>query len=119
MTAADTGRLGETAAAEHYRRDGYTLIAQNYKSRFGELDLVLEKGGGVVIAEVKARGENAIALPREWVTAAKQQKIILATQRFLQAKGLYDAPVRFDVVEVTFDHAGLPVVNRIENAFIV
>ena len=70
------GRLAEMKAANYLRSKGYYLLEHSYKSRFGEIDLIFEYNGFIVFAEVKARGENSIALPREFVDEIKQQKII-------------------------------------------
>lgn len=117
MTAAKTGAAGERLAAEHYAADGYTLVASNYKCRMGELDLVLQRGEQIVIAEVKTRSGTAMGPPGLWVDARKQQKIILAARHFLQHEGFWERPVRIDVVEILLRPDGSHTHNRIENAF--
>ncbi len=85
----------------------------------GELDLVLRRGDTVVICEVKTRGRGAKALanPAAAVHYHKQQRIILATKRYLQLTHQSDCYIRFDVVEVTPLPDGKWKVNRIRNAF--
>ena len=111
------GAWGESLAAADYRKDGYEVAAANYRTRQGEIDLVVHKGGQYVFVEVKTRTAGAIDAPRAFVTKAKQQRVLLAAQSFLQAHGLTEAAVRLDVAEVWVDSAGNPSVNRIENAF--
>ena len=82
----------------------------------GELDLVLLEGETVVIAEVKSRRETGRGPAAGAVGPAKQRRIILAAQRFLQQSGLSEHPVRFDVVEVTPAEGGL-LVHCIRSAF--
>lgn len=101
MDRAETGRRGEAAAAKYYLDRGCRLLAHNFRTRMGELDLVLCEGETVVICEVKTRTPGSFGTPGEAVNAAKQKRLILAAKRFLQQNGLLDAPVRFDVAEVT------------------
>lgn len=96
----ELGRTGEAVAAKYYRQRGYLLLNHNYRTRMGELDLVLYKDGTLVFAEVKTRTSAARAAPAEAVDYGKRQRLILAAQQYLQQSPYADAPVRFDVVEV-------------------
>lgn len=111
------GSLGESMAAADYRRDGYEMVAANYRTRQGEVDLILKKGDLYVFAEVKTRSPGALAAPREAVTAHKRQRIVLAAQAFLAQHRLGDVPVRLDVVEVQAEESGRLTVRRLEDAF--
>jgi len=117
VTRRQTGAQGEALAAEHYAQDGYTLRESNYRTRHGELDLILEKDGLLVFAEVKTRAPSARVSGREAVDAHKQRKLILAAQHYLQQHKLGEPFIRFDVVEVELPAAGLPAIHRIEDAF--
>ena len=120
MTGKEKGVLGETLAAEHYKADGYAVLQANYRTRMGEIDLVLQQGNTLVFAEVKTRSGGALALPREWVDANKQRKLALAAMQYLQTSKEGDPYVRFDVVEVYLGGAADgsdAAVQRIENAF--
>ena len=101
MDAKAFGQKGEAAAARYYLDRGCRLLAHNYRTRMGELDLVLMEGNTVVIVEVKSRSKTSRGPAAEAVGPAKQRRIILAAQRFLQQSGLSEQPVRFDVAEVT------------------
>ena len=117
MNAQETGRRGEAAAARYYMNRGYKLLDHNYKTRQGELDLVLQRGELVVIAEVKTRAENAWYRPQEAVTRAKQQRILLAAQAYLQTNGLLEKTIRFDVVEALTLPQGGFAIHCIQDAF--
>ena len=117
MDRAQTGRKGEAIAAKHYLNLGYRLLAHNYRTRMGELDLVLEYAGTVVICEVKTRSVHRIARPAASVDQNKQRKLILAAQQYLQATGRSDCHVRFDVAEVTPLPDGKWQVQLIKAAF--
>ncbi len=79
---------------------GYTLLDHNYRTRMGELDLVLRKGELLVIAEVKTRSSTAFGTPGEAVSYYKQKRLILAARHYLQRSPYQELPLRFDVVEV-------------------
>ena len=55
MNRADLGHMGEAVAAKYYIRQGYLLLNHNYRTRMGELDLILYKADTIVFAEVKTR----------------------------------------------------------------
>ena len=95
------GRKGEALAAKYYMRRGYLLLNHNYRTRMGELDLVLYKDGQLVFAEVKTRAGRMLDAPAAAVDARKQRRLILAAQYYLQHSPYADASIRFDVVEVT------------------
>ena len=110
------GNRGEAAAARYLRQKGYTLLASQWRCRFGELDLVAQdRQGTICVVEVKLRSAGAIALPREFVDSRKQQRLRSAAALYLASNEL-DAPVRFDVAEV-YDGGGSLRVEYIENAF--
>ena len=101
MNRAETGRRGEAAAARWYQKQGAQLLAHNYHTRMGELDLVLrEPDGTIVICEVKTRSQGMLQRPAAAVDPAKQHRLICAAQKYLQQTGQSEEPVRFDVAEV-------------------
>ena len=61
--ANDLGHKGEAIAAEYYRQKGYLLLGHNYRTRMGEIDLILYKDGTIVFAEVKTRAGRMISQP--------------------------------------------------------
>ncbi|MEG0910690.1 MAG: YraN family protein [Ruthenibacterium sp.] len=109
------GGKGEQKVAAHYRKQGYAVVAQNYRTRQGEIDIIARKGNVLVLIEVKTRSKNTIAAPCEFVTPAKQRKLILAAQAYLQEINDDTLCVRFDVAEVFADEKNR--IHCIENAF--
>lgn len=116
MDSGEVGRKGEAVAAKYYLDRGYRLLAHNYCTRQGELDLIVQKQEQIVICEVKTRAGRQLGIPAEAVTPAKQKRILLAAKQFLQENALLDAWIRFDVVEITRCEAGWKV-HCIPNAF--
>jgi putative endonuclease len=95
------GPEGEQAAAKFLERRGYRIVASNYRTRLGEIDLIAEDRGTVVFIEVKARATNQFGTAAEAITPAKQARIARLAQQFLAARGLMDRPCRFDAVLIS------------------
>lgn len=113
MDNKERGAYGEKLALAYLTARGYKLIAQNKRIGRIEVDLILECGGVIVFAEVKARAGYAYGLPREAVDRRKQRRLLLAAQAYM-AKLPADTPARMDVVEVNLSNGA---VTHIENAF--
>jgi putative endonuclease len=99
LRTAETGRLGEDAAAELLRGRGYVIERRNFRTRRGEIDIVASGGGFLVFAEVKTRTEGSMLQPREAVSAAKRRRILLAAEEYISLYGESAQP-RFDVIEI-------------------
>ena len=70
------GDRGEAQVAKYLRKRGYTLLASQWRCRFGELDLVArDRRGTVCFVEVKLRSDHSIGLPREFVDGRKQERL--------------------------------------------
>lgn len=113
-----TGAWGETQACSYLAARGWQIVQRNFRTRFGEIDIIAENGKYIVFAEVKTRRSGRFAAARESVTAAKQARIIAAAEEWLQANPTALQP-RFDVIEV-YGEQGAPMpprINLIENAF--
>ena len=102
MGVRETGCRGELAAADCLRRKGYEILERNYRSRYGEIDLIARDGDYLVFVEVKTRGSRSVSLPREAVGRAKQSKLIRTALLYLSSHPGALQP-RFDVVEVFTD----------------
>jgi putative endonuclease len=107
----EEGRRGETAAARHLTRRGWTILASRWRGAGGELDLVAARGGIVAICEVKARGDPAVL--DEPVTAAQRARIARAAEAYLAAHPeLAHRTVRLDLIAVRLAGWRVRVVHR-------
>ena len=93
------GRWGEEKAAAYLRRRWYRIVEKNYTSRFGEIDLIVRNARYLVFVEVKLRKNDAHGAARDFVTAAKQERIRKTAERWLCAHPTQLQP-RFDVIEI-------------------
>lgn len=112
------GAWGESVAKAYLERKGYECLDTNFHTRYGEIDIIAAHDTYIVFVEVKTRRRQSFALAREAVTWAKQQKILLAAEEWLQQNPTPLQP-RFDVIEVygTERCDRLPIVNHFEDAF--
>ena len=108
------GRQGENEALKYLTNLRYKLLKRNYRAERCEIDLVMLDGETVVFIEVKARATTRYGLGREAVNKLKQQNILRAARHYLKENTLFDAPVRFDVLEVLLPSVQI---EHIKNAF--
>ena len=111
------GDVGEAAACGHLKRQGYKPLVRNYRSRWGEIDLVCRHKDTLVFVEVKARSADSWGTPAEAVTPSKQRRILRTAYAYLEEIQLRDMPVRFDVVEVFLKGDAEPECRLIPAAF--
>ena len=112
-----TGRTGEAATETLYVRRGFRVVARNWRCRIGELDLVLQRGGLLVICEVKTRRGARFGAGFDAVDARKRRKLRAVGEAFLQQTRVRPVAVRFDVASVRLRLDGSVVVDVFEDAF--
>ena len=109
MTAAErpagnnrkTGAKYEAVAREYLEARGITILAQNFRAKQGEIDLIGRDGRYLVFFEVKYRRDNAKGDPAEAVGSLKQHRIREAARYYLYSHRLEETtPCRFDVVSI-------------------
>ena len=113
------GAWGEAKAAEYLRRKGYALVAQGYRSRFGEIDLIVKNRRFLAFVEVKLRKSGDFAKAREYVDIRKQERIRTTASIYLSQNPTELQP-RFDVIEIYAPDGPdtrRPVINHMEDAF--
>lgn len=114
------GRWGESLAAAYLRKKKFTLLAANYRCRFGEIDLIAEKKKYLVFVEVKLRKNADFAEAMEFVDHRKQERIRQTAAMFLTKYENITKQPRFDVIEI-YAPDGLdtknPKIKHLEDAF--
>lgn len=106
------GQIGENAAADVLRAKGYRILRQNYRCRYGEIDIIAEKYGEMSFVEVKTRQDLHYGRPCEAVTEEKKKHLRKAAYCFLdemKEKGYVPRKFGFKIIEI--------LVNQVDNAF--
>ena len=119
MDVRSLGAFGEERAARYLRWHGYRILERNFRCRMGEIDIIARKGRILAFVEVKLRRDDRFAKAREFVTAAKQRRILAAAQLYLSTHPDEDLQPRFDVLELYAPQgeSGPLRINYIEDAF--
>lgn len=94
-----SGAWGEALAAKYLQKKRYKLVATNYRSRFGEIDLIACDRKYLVFVEVKLRKTDRFASAREFVDRRKQDRLRTTAEIYL-SEFPTDLQPRFDVIEI-------------------
>lgn len=78
------GGWGETVAAGYLEERGYSVIARNFRTPYGEIDIVAEKDGFIIFVEVKTRTSSSLGPPEISVTPRKQKHMLAAAEHYAQ-----------------------------------
>lgn len=114
---SDLGREGECFARRYLEQQGMTILAANFRTRRGEIDLIAQDADTVVFVEVKTRSGTAYGFPVEAVTLKKQRQISRVALQYLDAHTLNGQSARFDVVSLLVKKDRPVQVEHIKNAF--
>ncbi len=112
----ELGVSAEYQAAEFLKAQGYKILARNYRSKLGEIDIIALEKDTICFVEVKSRTSDRFGLPQEAITYVKRKKIAQTALGFLREKKLLGRKARFDVVSIIYS-LGLPKIDLIRNAF--
>ena len=119
------GALGERLAADHLRRAGYEIVDRNFRTRFGELDIVAAGERCLVFCEVKTRvrGRGGGNDPFDSIGHAKRRRLrAIAAQWLVERRPAVGCPsepdLRFDAIGVSISPSGgLLALDHLEDAF--
>lgn len=111
------GRRGEDVAHRYLRRNGYIVVARNYRTRAGsgEVDLIGWDGESLAFVEVKARKTDEYGTPDRAVDPEKQRKIVIAARDYLRRAGIDSEKARFDIVSIVWSQP--PTITLDKDAF--
>src|SRR5271167_679773 len=110
------GRRGERAAEKHLRRNGYRIVARNFRAAGAEIDLVAMDGETLVFVEVKTRRHRAAGAPEEAVDERKQTRMRRAAEVFARRYRENEIEMRFDIAAVDASGKRLEI-ELLRNAF--
>ncbi len=109
------GKEGENIAVAFLKNEGYNIIERNFRSPFGEIDIVASYDSFIIFVEVKARKNFSFGRPEESVNFIKQEHIKKTAEYYLYKNNEKGLCCRIDIISV--DLKKKEVVNHIRNAF--
>jgi len=110
------GSEGEDLAVRFLQKKGYRIVARNYKTPVGEIDIIARDGDTIVFIEVKTRTDISFGYPFEAVNKRKRQKLKNLALLYLKRQGK-EFPVRFDVLSIFCMGNGKKDIEHIKDAF--
>ena len=111
---SNLGTRGEALAAAHLEGLGMCIAARNYRTRYGEVDLVAHEGDTLVFVEVKTRRSNAYGAPEESITPRKLDRLAKTAALYLQEHGLEQRAWRVDLLAIMLGKDG-PSINHVRS----
>lgn len=114
------GARAESWAQNYLERQGLQIVAKNYRTRRGEIDLIMQHRDTLVFVEVRLRTHKQFASAARSIDHRKQQRIISAAHHYLQHRGLWEKiPCRFDAICLgkDADNSDSYQVEWLQNAF--
>lgn len=108
------GTWGETVAAEFLLQRGYVIVAQNFRTPYGEIDLIARQGDITIFVEVKTRTSNTMGLPEESITPRKRQHMISAAEYYAAESAIDHWQI--DVLSIEGRPGSRPKITYFENA---
>ena len=100
VLAQTRGAQGEDDALKYLSALGYVILARNFKTRFGEIDLVARDHQTTVFVEVKRRESPDHGTAAEFVSPSKMRKVVSAARVYAAKNGLSESLIRFDVIAI-------------------
>ncbi|MBA1333838.1 MAG: Endonuclease [Firmicutes bacterium] len=113
----EIGDIGERAARSYIEGIGYNILDVNYRSKYGEIDIVAYDGTTLAFIEVKSRRSTRYGTPGEAVDWNKQKRMIKTAMAYLSQNRTFYSQLRFDVVEVIIKEKEIKQVRLIKDAF--
>ncbi|MCW8858410.1 MAG: YraN family protein [Deltaproteobacteria bacterium] len=111
------GAWGEDQAAGYLKKQGMKILARNFSTPVGEIDIIAQYKNWIVFVEVKTRRSTVFGTPQEAVGQRKQQQIIRTAQWYLQSNRSGKLQPRFDVVAILCQSDDNAEITHLPNAF--
>ncbi|MBI5418378.1 YraN family protein [Candidatus Poribacteria bacterium] len=116
----ELGKSGENEAEKFLKKSGYKILERNYRTRYGEIDIIAKDKDVLVFVEVKNRKDNKYGEPEEAVTFHKQKQISKVAVHYLTCNKFFQTACRFDVVSISdFEKNSDKKIKLIKNAFML
>ena len=99
MKTIETGKIGEEEAVKFLKKNKYKIIERNFRTKFGEIDIIAKKGKEIFFIEVKTRKTISFGYPEESVDGRKLNKIKKVALYYIQ-KNKIKNPFKFEIISI-------------------
>lgn len=110
------GIEGEQLAVAHLLKEGYEILAENYRFDKAEVDIIARTGDTLVIVEVKTRSTPDFGLPQEFVKPKQKRQLLKVADFYINDQNLFEVEARFDIIAIVINKQGVRL-EHLENAF--
>ncbi len=114
-TSKKIGDETEQLARDYLKKEGYSIVEQNYRYRKAEVDIICIKESFLIVIEVKARSYDYFGRPETFVSKKKIKLLTEAINHYVETKNI-DLEIRFDIISYTLIK-GKWKLKHIKNAF--
>ena len=108
------GDFGEETACKYIKKNGYKILGKNFRTKFGEIDLIGIDNDTICFIEVKARSSSDYGSPEQFVTKRKQERLWKTASIYINKNTLEFGNYRFDVISVDLENEEIEI---FKNAF--
>jgi len=108
------GDFGEETACKYIKKNGYKILGKNFRTKFGEIDIIGIDNDTICFIEVKARSSSDYGSPEQFVTKRKQERLWKTASIYINKNTLEFGNYRFDVISVDLENEEIEI---FKNAF--
>jgi len=112
----ELGKKGEKLAVDFLIKNGYTILATNYRFHKAEVDIIAQKGNTLAVVEVKTRSTDYFGNPQDFVNQKKIKLLVSAIDEYVISKNL-EVEVRFDIISILKEKSTFKI-EHLEDAFL-
>jgi len=109
-----TGNYGENLAVIFLKKKGYKIIETNFRTRFGEIDIIAKKDDQIIFVEVRTKTNINFGAPEESINRKKQEKLILMANQYMSVKKLLHNNFRIDGIFIVIEQNNTEI-RHLEN----
>ncbi len=118
LTRKQLGRFGEDIAAKYLKKQGYKILARNWRKKWGEIDIVAQKQGCIIFCEVKTlrQAQGKPFVPEDEIDYKKTRQLIKMAQIYLSSNKIpLESPWQIDILAIEVS-AGEKKIRHLKNA---
>lgn len=115
MDKKELGKLGEKIAINYFKNKGYKIIEKNFRTRFGEIDIICEKDNSIIFIEVRTKKYSNMLSPEESITKRKIENYKKLALEYLSKSKRKFREIKFEFLGIKFKSEEIFELNNIEN----